>query len=68
MELKSRIGIIIEEKGYKKKWIANQIGVSQNVLSRWINDVSIPSLKNCFKLADLLNCKVDDLYERVDKK
>ncbi|WP_373892766.1 helix-turn-helix transcriptional regulator [Virgibacillus sp. CBA3643] len=62
MKLKSRIGIVIEEKGYKKKWVAQQIGVSQNVLSRWINDVSMPSIVSCFKLAELLECKVDDLF------
>ncbi|WP_099157253.1 helix-turn-helix transcriptional regulator [Virgibacillus ndiopensis] len=65
--MKSRIGYWIEIRGYKKVWVAKQIGVSHVVLSRWINDVSIPSLVNCFKLADLLNCKVDDLYERTSK-
>ncbi|MBT2215814.1 helix-turn-helix transcriptional regulator [Virgibacillus dakarensis] len=64
MELKSRIGGWIELRGYKKKWVAAQIRVSHNALSRWINDVSMPSVVNLFKLADLLQCKVDDLYER----
>ena len=35
---------------------------SQTVLSRWINNHSKPSLEKAFKLADLLGCKVDDLY------
>ncbi|RDW18056.1 XRE family transcriptional regulator [Oceanobacillus arenosus] len=66
MELKSRIGYWIEIRGYKKMWVAKQIGVSHVVLSRWINDVSIPSVVNLFKLAVLLDCKVDELYERSD--
>lgn len=64
MKLKSRIGEWIEYKGYKKKWVAQQLGISQTVLSRWINDVSMPSVNKLFELADLLNCKVDDLYKK----
>lgn len=60
--MKSKIGEIIESRGYKKKWVAEQIGVSQNVLSRWINNGGMPSVKKLFELADLLDCKVDDLY------
>lgn len=65
--MKSNIGYWIEKRGYKKKWVAEQIGVSQNVLSRWINNGSMPSVTKLFELADLLDCKVDDLYERTAK-
>jgi putative transcriptional regulator len=61
--MKSRIGERIDARGYKKKWVAQQLGVSQVVLSRWINGQSTPSLMNAFRLAKLLNCKVDNLYE-----
>lgn len=62
--MKSNINCWIERRGYKKKWIAEQMGVSQEVLSRWINNRSMPSVKNLFKLAEILNCKVDDLYSK----
>ncbi|MDC3412505.1 helix-turn-helix domain-containing protein [Terrihalobacillus insolitus] len=53
----------IEKRGYKKKWVADQLGVSNEVLSRWVNGRSMPSVEKLFKLAEILNCKVDDLYE-----
>ncbi|WP_163583484.1 helix-turn-helix domain-containing protein [Gracilibacillus saliphilus] len=62
--MRSRIGYWIEHRGYKKKYVAEKIGVSQTVLSRWINNVSMPSVKKLFELAELLDCKVDDLYEK----
>lgn len=65
--LKSKIGNHIDLRGYKKKWIAVQLGISQNVLSRWINNHSMPSVEKLFDLAELLDCKVDDLYERSDE-
>ncbi len=61
--MKSNINYWIELRGYKKKWVADQIGVSQSVLSRWINNHNKPSLETAFLLADILDCKVDDLYK-----
>ncbi len=61
-DMKCRMNELIEEKGYKKKWVAQQLGVSADVLSRWINGRSMPSLEKAFQLAEILECKVDDLY------
>ncbi|GGP14212.1 helix-turn-helix transcriptional regulator [Oceanobacillus neutriphilus] len=62
MNLKSNINKIIQEKGLKNKWVANQLNVSPNIISRWVNNKSMPSVENLFLLAKLLDCKVDDLY------
>lgn len=62
--MKSNLNVWIAKSGMSKKEVANKMGVSQEVLSRWINNHSKPSLENAFKLAELLNCKVDDLWER----
>lgn len=63
--MKNNIDYWIEKRGYKKKWVAEQLDVSQNVLSRWINGHSNPSLESALRLAKLLKCKVDDLYELI---
>lgn len=60
--LKSRIGHVIDSKGLKHKWVAEQMGIDPTVLSRWVNDRGKPSVDKLFQLADILNCKVDDLY------
>lgn len=64
--MENNINVWIVKNRLSKKEVANQMGVSQNVLSRWINGHNDPSLKNALKLATILNCKVDDLYERTD--
>ncbi|MFB4471845.1 helix-turn-helix transcriptional regulator [Oceanobacillus caeni] len=64
--MKNNINYWIEKSGYKKKWIAKELGVSNEVLSRWVNNKSKPSVENLFKLAALLGCKVDDLYTLED--
>lgn len=60
----SRIGQMIELSGLKKGYIANRLGISRQQLSNWIGGRSFPPIEKAFDLADLLNCKVDDLYER----
>lgn len=66
--IKSKIGDVIDSKGLKHKWVAEQVGVYPTVLSRWINNRGKPSLERTFKLAKVLNCKVDDLYIYEDDK
>jgi len=64
--MKSRIGELIEKAGYKKKYIAKELDVSPTQLSNWIAGRSFPPVEKAFKLADLLNVKVDNLYEREE--
>ena len=64
--MKNNINVWIAKSGMSKKEVAEKMGVSQTVLSRWINRHSNPSLEKAISLAELLNCKVDDLYEKDD--
>jgi len=63
INMKSNINVWIAKNEMSKKEVASKLGVSQTVLSRWINNHSMPSVENLFRLARILNCKADDLYE-----
>ncbi|MBT2725133.1 MULTISPECIES: helix-turn-helix transcriptional regulator [unclassified Bacillus (in: firmicutes)] len=62
--LVSKIGDIIKKSKYKREFIMKELRVSANTLSNWSTGKSIPSLEKAFQLAELLEVKVDDLYER----
>lgn len=64
--MNSLIGELIDKKGFKKKYIAAQLNVTPTQLSNWIGGRSYPTIEKAFKLADLLDVKVDELYERGD--
>lgn len=66
--MKSRISECIKNSGYKKKYVAEKLQVSPTQLSNWISMRSYPPAEKLFKLADLLNVKVDDLYEREEEE
>ena len=66
MKLKSRISYWKDKRGRSNKWIAGELKVSEESVSRWINNKSYPSIHTLWDLAELLDCKVDDLYERIE--
>ncbi|MEI2361149.1 helix-turn-helix domain-containing protein [Priestia megaterium] len=65
--MKSKIGEIIDNQGYKRKYIAERMDITQSQLSNWISGRSYPPMDKAFKLAKVLNVKVDDLYEEIEK-
>jgi putative transcriptional regulator len=63
MKMKSNIGNLIDERGLKRKWVAEQLGITPKQVSNWITGFSYPTVDKAFRLAKLLGVKVDDLYE-----
>ncbi|MDY0396751.1 helix-turn-helix transcriptional regulator [Virgibacillus halophilus] len=62
--MKLVIGELIEKSGLKKKYICEQLQITRHTLKNWIEGKTFPRLDQAVQLADLLQCKVDDLYER----
>lgn len=68
MELKSKIGILIEESGLRDEVIRKEIGVKQPQLRKIKIGESYPTVPKLFRLAKLLGKKVDELYEYQEEK
>jgi transcriptional regulator with XRE-family HTH domain len=62
--MKSNIGKLMDDKGLKKKFVADKLGVSVKQLRNYETGHSFIPIDKAFLLADLLGVKVDDLYER----
>ncbi len=62
--MKSRIKEWIVKRGLKNEDVSKRLNVSRETVSKWCNNKAKPSLDKAFELADILECKVDDLYER----
>ncbi len=41
--------------------LADKLGVDQTTVSKWENETSFPSIATLKKIADVLNCKIEDL-------
>jgi putative transcriptional regulator len=62
--LKSKIGELTRVSKYRREYIISELKVTQNTYSNWCTGRTFPSIDKAFQLAELLECKVDDLYER----
>lgn len=67
MRLVCRLDRCAEKSGRTYKWIASQLGVTQATVSRWVHSKGYPSVHTLFRIAALLECAVDELYEVVEE-
>ena len=60
--VKNRLKKILEERGIKQTWLAEQVGVTRQTMSNLINNRFCPSLDIAFKIANVLGLKLDDVF------
>jgi len=57
----NRIKEVLEEKGIKQIWLAEQLGKSYNMVNAYAQNRQQPRLEVLFKIAEILNISVKDL-------
>ena len=57
----NRIKEVLEQKGIKQIWLAEQLGKSYNMLHSYVQNKRQPSLEDLYKIAEILNVEVKDL-------
>jgi putative transcriptional regulator len=66
--LKSKIGAMLRSSKYRREYVQQKLGVSANTLSNWSRGNTYPTVDKAFILAELLDCKVEDLYEYIKEE
>ena len=61
----NRIKVTLAEKKRTNKWLAEQLGKDPATISKWVTNVSQPSLENLIEISRLLEVDIKDLI-RVD--
>ena len=54
----NRIKVTLVEKQKTKRWLAEQMGKSENTISRWCSNKSQPSIAQLQEIANLLDVDV----------
>lgn len=57
---------IINDKGLKQTKLAEKMRVSKQTMSAWSTGRITPPLESAFKLARMLECTVEELWEYVE--
>lgn len=61
-----RIQTLREAQAMTQIQLAAQMGVNQNTVSQWENEVALPRTRDLPLLARVLRCTIDDLYAPED--
>ena len=54
----NRIKVLLVEKQKTNKWLAEQMGRSENTISRWCSNKSQPSISQLQEIANLLDVDI----------
>jgi len=52
----------LKEQGRSQRWISGKIGISETTLSKYVNGKRKPNYEIAKQIANLLNCKPDDIF------
>ena len=64
----NRIKEVLEEKGIKQTWLAEQLGKSYNMVNGYVQNRQQPRLEVLFKIAKILDVEVVVLLADLKKK
>lgn len=59
----NRIKEVLEEKGIKQKWLAEQLGKSYNMVNSYIQNRQQPRLEVLFQIAEILGVEAKELLK-----
>jgi putative transcriptional regulator len=57
----NRIKEVLEEKGIKQIWLAEQLKKSYNMVNSYVQNRRQPSIEDLYKIAEILNISVKEL-------
>ena len=57
----NRIKVVLADKNKTNKWLAEQLGKDPATVSKWVTNVSQPSLELLLQMAKILNVEIQDL-------
>jgi len=63
----NRIKEVLEEKGIKQTWLADQLGKSYNMVNSYVQNRQQPRLEVLFDIAKILDVEVDQLLTKIKR-
>ena len=63
----SKLQAAIRASGYSQSEVAEKLGITEAMLSRYIHGISIPSTYRTCQLADVVGCDIRDLVSTISE-
>ena len=62
MTVKNRLKVILDERGIKQNWLAEQVGITKQTMSNLIKNRYTTSMDIAFKIAKVLSMEITDIF------
>lgn len=62
----NRLKVVLADKGRTNKWLAEQLGKDQAMISKWCTNTSQPSLEMLLQIAKVLEVDVKELLRDLE--
>jgi len=66
MTVKNRLKEILDERGIKQTWLADQVGITKQTMSNLIKNRFTTSMDIAFKIAKVLNMEITDIFYKEE--
>lgn len=63
----NKIKIVLKEQGRMQSYLAEKLSKSANTISLWCRNVVQPSVFELYRIADLLDCEIDELLVKKNE-
>ena len=63
----NRLKVVLAEKKRTNKWLAEQLGKDQGIISKWFTNTCQPDLGNLMRISELLEVDLNELV-RFEKR
>ncbi len=60
---KNRLKVVLAEQNKSGKWLALQLGKTENTISRWVRNINQPTVEQLFDIAKILNVDVKNIVK-----
>jgi len=54
---------LLQEKNYTQEKLANELGITQIAVSKWVCGKTVPTSKNVMRIAEILKTDVSELVQ-----
>lgn len=62
----SKIKELRKRKGISQRTLAHELNIGQTAVSMWENGTNFPKAEMLPKLAKILNCSIDELFDKAE--
>lgn len=59
----NRLRIVLAEKNKTNRWLAEQLGVTEGTISKWVTNSHQPPLESLYEISLLFQIDIHDLIE-----